>query len=240
MIDIHDDKALASAAVSLATGGEDPGFQAMLSGPDSSREMAERALVSCIAMALSGALDGSAGAAIITATRLLHEADSRAALQLWERIADDFVCSRRWDEKVMIVVGRALAEKSTWSGWGSLLSISEGDECKQMARDALMESPPRLIGALLYAAIKKDSLDQKLVEMSKEKFGIRAIGSSVSGMSPLARKDVKAALRMSKEEEAEFEEGMAADLFGNDEEEKWKPLSILANPRENARSARSG
>ena len=240
MIDVHDDEALAKAAVAFAVGGEDPGFKAMFSG-EASRELAERAMVSCIAMAMSGGLNGNASEVLVMATNLLSEAGSRAAMPLWEQVAEEFVARKKWNEAVMASVGRALMENSSsWSGWGNVLSVSKGKECKELARDAMVSAPPRLIGAMLYSARRKGHADDVLVKMTKKKFGVRVIGASVGGMSPQAKEDVRSLVCATEPEKREFDAGIEEDPFGEMEEAKWKPSNVLDAPSLNARFARRG
>jgi len=238
MIDVHDDNALAQAAVAFATGGDDPGFKDMLRG-EASRELAERAMVSCIAMAMSGGLNGNAEAVLVMATKMLSEAGSRAAMPLWEQVAEEFIAGRKWKEDVMLPVGLALmAHSSPWSGWGNVLSLSKGDECKEMARNAMISAPTRRIGPMLYAARRKGNVDDELVRMAKRKFGVGLIGASVGGMAPEAQAEVRSLVCSTDREEREFDKGIDEDPFGEREEAKWKPSNILDMPSSNAKSAK--
>lgn len=225
MIDnIHDEEALTKAAVRFAVGGEDPGFGAMFSG-DASREIVERIMVSCIAMSMSGGLNGNSSAVMIMATKLLSNAGSRAAMPLWEQVADEFVSGKKWGEDVMVSVGRALMiNNSNWSRWGDVLAASKGKECKEFARDAMTSSPPRVIGPMLYAAKRKGQADDDLVRMTREKFGVRAIGASVSGMPPHAQNDVRSLVCENDKDKRSFDSGIDKDPFGETEEAKWKHL----------------
>lgn len=238
-MDMHDHDALEKAALELADGGKDPGFSQMLSG-EASRELAERVMVSCISMAIEGRLNGNATGVVVMATRILHQANSRAALYLWEQIAEDFIKSRKWDEKVMIAVGQALLESSSsWSGWGNVLTMAHGEECKDMARGAMASASARTIGPMLYAASRRGHVDKPLLKIIKEKFDLRSIGTSVSAMAPPARDAVRELVCSNDDERSEFNDGIKQDEM---EDAAWQPQPenrslILGNRSARARFA---
>ena len=219
-MDMHDHEALEKAALGLADGGADPGFSRMFSG-EASRELAERVMVSCITRAIDGKLNGNATGVVIMATRILHHANSRAALCLWEQIAEDFIKSRKWDEEVMVSVGQALLDSSSsWSGWGNVLFVAKGDECKDMAIGAMLSSSERALGPMLYSAlglnnpdfnpIEFDGIRKQLLKIVKEKFSMRSFGMSVSTMAPPARVAVRDIVCSNDDERSEFNAGIKA------------------------------
>jgi len=211
-MDMHDHEALEKAALGLADGGADPGFSRMFSG-EASRELAERVMVSCITRAIDGKLNGNATGVVIMATRILHQANSRAALCLWEQIAEDFIKSRKWDEEVMVSVGQALLDSSSsWSGWGKVLFVAKGDECKDMAIGAMSSSSEseRAIGPMLYAAFGSGHVDKQLLKIIKEKFSMRSLGMSVSTMALPAKVAVRDIVCSNDDERSEFNAGIKA------------------------------